>query len=86
MLLHVSAEVINKDYMLSSYLALEKNEKLLEMHLIGLSNDFANCSPNLVYIVDKYIKTNYGSVEQYLVKAGVSLQMQLKVKHILRVI
>jgi hypothetical protein len=86
MLLCVPIKAINNDYMLSSYeLAPEKEERLLEMHLIGLTDDFADCDPNLVYIVEKHIKNHYGSVEQYLIKAGVSLQIQLKVKQILRV-
>jgi protein tyrosine/serine phosphatase len=86
MLLCVPIEAIDNDYMLSSYeLIPEKDVKLLEVHSIGLTDDFADCDPNLVYIVDRYMKNKYGSVEQYLVEAGVSSQMQLKVKQILRV-
>jgi len=84
MLLGVPMEAIDNDYMLSSYeLAPEKNEKLIEVHSIGLTDDFVDCDPDLVYIVDRHIRDNYGSVEQYLVEAGVSLRMQLKVKQIL---
>jgi protein tyrosine/serine phosphatase len=86
LLLCVPIEAINDDYMLSSYeLALEKDEKLLEVHSIGLTDDFADCDANLVCTVDRHIKTNYGSVEQYLVDSGVSLEIQLKVKQILLV-
>jgi protein tyrosine/serine phosphatase len=84
MLLGVPMEAIDNDYMISSYeLAPEKNEKLLEVQSIGLTDDFVDCEPDLVYLVDRHIRNNYGSVERYLVEAGVSLQMQLKVKQIL---
>jgi protein-tyrosine phosphatase len=84
MLLGVPLGAIDGDYMLSSYeLAPEKNEKLIEVQSIGLTDDFIDCDPGLVYIVDRHIRNNYGSVERYLVEAGVSLKMQLKVKQIL---
>jgi protein-tyrosine phosphatase len=84
MLLCVPLEAIDYDYMMSSHeLAPEKDEKLLEVHTIGLTDDFADCDPELVYIVNRHIRSNYGSVERYLVESGVSLQSQFKVKQIL---
>jgi hypothetical protein len=64
MLLCVPIEAIYNDYMLSSYeLASEKDKKLLKMHSISLIDDFTNYNPNLVYIIDRYIKYNYGTME-----------------------
>jgi protein-tyrosine phosphatase len=84
MLLSTPVDAIDNDYMISSFeLAPEKEEKLMEIHSIGLTDEFADCDPELVYIVDKHIRDKYGSVEQYLIEAGVSIQMQLKVKQIL---
>jgi len=84
MLLDVPTDAIDRDYMTSSTeLSPERDEKLLEVHSIGLTDEFAECDPQLVGIVDDHIRSKYGSIGKYLRKAGVSTNMQAQVRRIL---
>jgi protein-tyrosine phosphatase len=72
-LLNVDQKIIDEDYRLSEpELAPEKEERLKEIGSIGLSEQFAVCPPDVVKSVHSHIQEKYGSVEQYLEKAGVS--------------
>jgi protein-tyrosine phosphatase len=73
LLLKTDLGIIDKDYQLSeSELAAEMEERLREIGAIGLSRQFALCPSDLVPSVNSHILERYGSVEQYLEKAGVT--------------
>jgi protein-tyrosine phosphatase len=81
LLLGGSVEAANYDYMLSQgELVSEREERLVEIHSIGLPDEFAGCDPDLVAKVDEHIRVKYGSIEEYLEKNGVDKEMQGKVK------
>jgi protein-tyrosine phosphatase len=76
-----SVEAAKYDYMLSqNELLSEREERLVEIHSIGLPDEFAGCDPALVEKVNEHIKEKYGSIEGYLEGVGVSREMQVKVK------
>jgi len=84
MLLGVPTSAINHDYMqTSAELEPEREEKRREIHSIGLTDEFADCDPDLVKAVDTHIKEKYGSVERYLIQAGVSEETQSQLRGIL---
>jgi protein-tyrosine phosphatase len=71
-LLGVEEDVIDKDYRLSEpELASEKKGRLKELALIGLTEQFAVCPPDVVRSVHSHIQEKYGGVRQYLKEAGV---------------
>ncbi|KAF2433445.1 hypothetical protein EJ08DRAFT_647469 [Tothia fuscella] len=77
-----SVEAAEYDYMLSQKeLLSEREERLVEIHSIGLPDEFAGCDPDLVKKVYAHINEKYGSIEQYLEGVGVTRDMQQKVKH-----
>ncbi|KAI1664734.1 Protein tyrosine-serine phosphatase [Pyrenophora tritici-repentis] len=72
-LLQVDQAIIDKDYRLSEpELEPEMEGRLKEMASIGLSEQFAVCPPDVVNSTYSHIVEKYGSVEQYLEKAGVA--------------
>jgi protein tyrosine/serine phosphatase len=84
MLMGVSLDVVKQDYMMSTQeLEPEKEERLKEIHAMGLTDEFAACDPELSAKVDAHIHEKFGSVEKYLEGCGVTMEMQEKVKKIL---
>jgi protein-tyrosine phosphatase len=84
-LLHVDVSAINADYMLSGpELEGERKERVEEISKIGLGEEFAVCSPGVVTKVHEHIQEKYGSVEEYLVGAGVEAETVERIKRILR--
>ncbi|CAO2649113.1 Nn.00g100620.m01.CDS01 [Neocucurbitaria sp. VM-36] len=72
-LLGVEQEIIQQDYMLSqSELAPEKEERIKEIQSIGLSEKFAICPLDVVSSVHLHLQEEYGGVERYLEKIGIS--------------
>ncbi|KAF2499448.1 tyrosine/serine phosphatase-like protein [Lophium mytilinum] len=81
MLLGVPQEAVEKDYMVSEpNLLSEKTERMKEIESIGLTEHFASCPPELVPEVQNHITEKYGSVEKYLLKTGVTKEMQETIK------
>jgi protein-tyrosine phosphatase len=81
LLLGASVEAADYDYMLSQgELVTEREERLVEIHSIGLPDEFAGCDPQLVVKVDEHIRGTYGSIEQYLERNGVTKEMQDRVR------
>jgi protein-tyrosine phosphatase len=81
LLLGASTEAANYDYMLSQgELVSEREERLKEIHSIGLPDAFAGCDGQLVAKVDEHVRETYGSVGQYLEQNGVTEEMQGRVK------
>ncbi|KZF24667.1 tyrosine/serine protein phosphatase-like protein [Xylona heveae TC161] len=66
-LLGVPIDAVSHDYVLSeSELLPEREERLVEIHEIGLTDDFADCPPDWAEKIHTYIDDKYGSVETYL--------------------
>lgn len=84
MLLGTDEKVIDYDYMLSApELEAERPAKLKEIHSIGLPDEFADCDPQLVALVNQHIRQKSGSISKYLESCGVSMAVQDKVRGIL---
>ncbi|KAF2842858.1 tyrosine/serine phosphatase-like protein [Patellaria atrata CBS 101060] len=84
LLLDVSIEAINEDYMMSGpELESEKDGRLKEIQSIGLGKEFAECSPELVQKVSEHLVNKYDGVVGYLEACGVTKEMMEKVKAIL---
>jgi len=82
LLLGIPVDAIEADYMMSQdELQPERKSRIKEIKLMGLGEEFADCSPDFVRRVDGHITEKYGSVEDYLNKVGVDTQMQRSVLH-----
>jgi protein-tyrosine phosphatase len=86
-LLGVDVDAVEKDY-LRSGVELEgeqKAERIKEIATIGLSEQFAEVPSDMVSRVHKHMEAKYGSIEGYLLKAGVTTEMMDCIKKILMV-
>lgn len=84
MLLGVPGEAISHDYTLSQEeLQSERDERLREIYSIGLTEEFADCHPQLVEEVSRHINQKYESIEKYLEVCGVTNEMQVTIKEVL---
>jgi protein-tyrosine phosphatase len=84
MLLGTETSAIHHDYMLSApELLMERDSKLKEVHSIGLPDEFADCDPQLVALVNTHICERFGSIENYLESCGVQKSTQHKVRSIM---
>ncbi|TQB69597.1 hypothetical protein MPDQ_001635 [Monascus purpureus] len=73
----VPEEAMSADYVKSEpELRVELQERLEEMHELGLSDDFAKCPAGYVADMKKYIDSKYGGVEAYLLSIGINLKKQ----------
>lgn len=83
-LLGALTKAVEKDYLLSEpELLPEKEERLKEIQSIGLTEHFAGCPIDLVPRVHQHIIEKYGSIEEYLVGVGVTVEMQDRIKGVL---
>lgn len=86
-LLGVDVDAVEKDY-LRSGVELEgeqKAERIKEIATIGLSEQFAEVPSDMVSKVHEHMESKYGSIEGYLLKAGVTTEMMDCIKKILMV-
>jgi len=84
MLCGVDLDVARGDYMASQReLEGERDEKLLEIRSIGLPDVFADCPEEWVETVGGHVNNQYGGVEKYLARCGVTEEMQRSVRRIL---
>jgi protein-tyrosine phosphatase len=86
-LLGVDVDAVEKDY-LRSGVELEgeqKAERIKEIATIGLSEQFAEVPSDMVSRVHKHMESKYGSIEGYLLIAGVTTEMMDCIKKILMV-
>jgi protein tyrosine/serine phosphatase len=84
MLLTTPAKAVQADYMrTSTELIPEREEKLVEIRSIGLTEEFADCDPDMVSLVHSHINDKYGNVETYLEQCGVCRKVQRRVRDIL---
>lgn len=84
MLCGVGVESIRADYGISEgELAAERDEKLSEIRSIGLTDEFAGCPDGWVESVCEHVNAEYGGIAMYLLRCGVTDDMQASVKRIL---
>lgn len=77
----VPEEAMSADYVKSEpELRVELQERLEEMHELGLSDDFAKCPAGYVADMKKYIDSKYGGVQAYLLSIGINLKKQEKIR------
>lgn len=80
LLIDTPLDAISSDYLASERELLpERVSRLAEINEIGLSENFAECPPNFVDEVSRYIDEAYGSIERYMSSIGVSKTTQDKV-------
>ncbi|EME39110.1 hypothetical protein DOTSEDRAFT_91581 [Dothistroma septosporum NZE10] len=71
LLLKAPLDAIDKDYMLSeNELLSEREERLKQIHSIGLPDEFGGCAPGWVAAISTWIDEHYGSIETYLQSCG----------------
>lgn len=67
MILDVPLPAIEYDYALSDEaLVSEREERLIEIHEIGLSDEWADTHPQLIASLDKHLNATYGGLNGYL--------------------
>ncbi|EKV08439.1 Tyrosine/serine protein phosphatase, putative [Penicillium digitatum] len=77
----VPVEAIVDDYGRSELeLVSEFEERLEEIRAIGLGEDYTRCPPGFVSDTTEYLEHRYGGVRGYLEKAGVTVEMQERVR------
>lgn len=77
MLCGVDHDAIAEDYMRSEeQLETEKEERVLEILRIGLSEEFAHCPGDFVREVERHLQERYGGVDKYMTGIGVDLAAQ----------
>lgn len=85
LLLRVPREAIDQDYMLSEQeLVSEREERMVQIRAIGLPDGFAGCAEGWVDAVSKCIDEEYGGIEAYLGRCGVTKEHMERVKKILK--
>lgn len=81
LLLRVPRAAIETDYMRSEgELAPERQEKLDEIRSLGLPDSFADCPEGWVDIVCGFLESEFGGVEDYLLRCGVTAEMQERIR------
>lgn len=81
LLLGMSVDSIKYDYLLSQgNLDIERSARVKELSIIGLSEEFADCSTALVDAVRLHIVREYSSIESYLKSIGVGHDLQNRIK------
>ena len=77
-------EAISEDYLLSvPGLESERESRLKEIHTIGLTDEFADCPPDFVRRIVRYLKDKCGGIEKYLDSIGISLKEQQVIRRLL---
>ncbi|KAL9021377.1 MAG: hypothetical protein Q9185_001385 [Variospora sp. 1 TL-2023] len=81
LILDIPLDVISADYLASEgELVAEKEARIQELSTIGLSADFAGCSPDWVVNVHKHVTETYGSLHKYLDWIGFGEALRSKIK------
>lgn len=84
LLLKAPKDAIDKDYMMSEKeLGSEREERLVQIRGIKLPDDFAGCPEGWVEEVSRFIEKDYGGIEAYLERCGVTAEQQSRVRKIL---
>lgn len=81
LILEIPLDVISVDYLASQEeLAPERESRIQELRAMGLSDDFADCSPSWVMDIHGHITETYGSVSGYFDRIGVDEALRDKIR------
>ena len=81
MILQIPPDAISADYIASEgQLVSEKGLRIKELRDMGLSADFAGCPLDWVTQVQEHISQVHGSLEIYLSRIGVGLDLQGQIR------
>ncbi|KAF7555529.1 hypothetical protein G7046_g6542 [Stylonectria norvegica] len=84
MILGIPIPAIAHDYSLTdAALVSEREERLVEIRQIGLSDDWASCAPDLIERIEQHLNDNYGGLDSYLDKIGFGSEERNKVREAL---
>lgn len=84
MVLGVPITAIEHDYFLTdAALAPERKERLAEIHQLGLTDEWAVTSPDMIKGLQKHLETKYGGLDGYLDSIGFDESQRQKVRDFL---
>ena len=67
MILGVPLEAIDEDYKLTDEaLVAERDERLVEIREIGLTEDFATTAKDMIVQTERHLQDRYGGLDNYL--------------------
>lgn len=71
MILKIPRAAIEHDYFLTdAALVPSRSQMLVEIHEIGLTDEWAGTANNMISSIESHIKAKYGSLEGYLDSIG----------------
>ena len=74
-------EAISADYVRSEpELVVEAEERLKELHALGIPEEFLKCPPGFTGALRTYLEERYGGVEGYLALVGIDTKMQERIR------
>ena len=77
----VSTPAIVDDYTRSELeLVPEFEERMREIRLLGLGEEYTRCPPDFVEVTTRYLRSQYGGVEKYLATIGIDADMQKRIR------
>lgn len=77
----VPVEAISADYVRSEpELVVEAEERLKEMRVLGIPEEFLKCPPGFTGALRTYLEERYGGVEGYLALVGIDTKMQERIR------
>ncbi|KAI2872827.1 hypothetical protein CBS63078_10644 [Aspergillus niger] len=80
----VPEEAMREDYLRSEgELAIEMEERMKEVRLLGLSEDYTKCPRHFVETIRAHLEDRYGGVEGYLGTVGVGREQLEKIRRML---
>ncbi|PYH71396.1 putative tyrosine/serine protein phosphatase [Aspergillus vadensis CBS 113365] len=80
----VPEEVIREDYLRSEgELVIEMEERMKEVRLLGLSEDYTKCPRHFVETMRGHLEERYGGVQGYLGTVGVGRQQVERIREVL---
>lgn len=78
----VSLDIISADYMKSELeLAPELEERMKEIRVFGLGEEYVKCPSTFTEQVKQYLDTTYGGVENYLQLIGINKEKREKIRN-----
>lgn len=80
----VPDEAISADYVRSEpELVVEAEERLKELHAMGIPEDFLKCPAGFTGVIRTYLEERYAGVEGYLALIGIDAEMQEGIRGVL---
>lgn len=84
MILDVPAPAIEHDYFLTdAALLAERDERLVEIHEIGLTDAWANTAEDMISGMEKHLAQKYGGLDGYLDTIGFGEADRAKLREVL---